>query len=108
MRNALHSELEDFKVILDEAHISFFCIGHKANNAVREASFDAQNRAFSNIGSDGDAEGSRLPELALRKAGLAIGLRIIIQVIVGSLDVSRLKKWVWTAVKEVSISRAVT
>ena len=94
MRNTLHSELEDFKIILDEAHISFFWIGDKANNTVREASFDAENRAFSNIGSDGDAEGSRLPELALRKAGLTIGLRIIIQVIVGSLDVSCLKKWV--------------
>jgi hypothetical protein len=55
VRNALHSELKDLKVILDETDICLGRVCNKANDAIGEASFHCQDRAFGNIRGDCDA-----------------------------------------------------
>jgi hypothetical protein len=53
--NALHSELEDLKVILDETDVCFKGICDKTHYAIRDASFHSQDRTFGNIRGDCDA-----------------------------------------------------
>jgi len=98
VRNVLHPKLQDFQVILDEANIRLRGIGDKSDDAIREASFNTQDGTLRDVRSNGDAERAGLPQLALSETFLAVGLRVLGQIEIRSLDVSRLKKRIATAV----------
>jgi hypothetical protein len=53
--------LDDVEGVFDEPCIGLRVVGDEADNAVWETSFDAENRCFGDVGSNGDTKSSLRP-----------------------------------------------
>lgn len=96
--HTLHLEFNSIDVVFYETNIRLLRVWNESNNTIRKAAGDAENRSLSYVGSNCDAESTRLPKFALRESFFVVGLRILHKLVVGSLDISGLEERIFTAV----------